>query len=134
MKTIYTSQGYLFATKDLAIVCCNDKNVIAVEVPENTFAFNGTIEINIAFNKQKGFIIDCTMENDFDQTYIVDYCPEFSISLEPNHDDWTMDLDDVVPVSGVNYEFSDLSEELQEQIKDWTKKQYENEQNTTNLS
>lgn len=113
----YTTQGWLFANKDLAVICGNTSSPIEVEVPDNTELITGRIEID---EDDKNYcVLVPVLDNDkLDWTDLVDYTPlvEFWYDETRDDEDGTTRILDCFETKWLNFKMEHLSTEMQYKI------------------
>lgn len=120
MKKVYIAHHWVFASKDLAIVCGNILNPIEVEVLEETKVITGTIFVDPW--EEKDFILQVALDGDLDCTDLVDYCPVIEISTETAYEEdndgneYPFTYLEMFETKGLNYKVEHLSKDLQTKI------------------
>lgn len=120
MKKVYISGHWIFATKDLAIVCGNILNPIEVEVPEEAKVITGTIYVD-AWGSD-GFIINADLDGGIDPTDLCDYEPIIDVNTQTGYDEdndgneYPFNYLESFETKGLNYKVEHLSKDLQTKI------------------
>lgn len=123
-KTAYTSKGVLFDSRDLAIISTNNRSPIEITVPESVELMTGKIDLSPPLLlRGQGLLFEVQLK-DFDVSQIVDYTPEFRVIMNDNHITEDCEFDCIVPINGVEFGWSDISEELQEEIQEYCENRY----------
>lgn len=120
MKKVYIAGHWIFATKDLAIVCGNVLSPIEAEVPEEAKVITGTIFVDPW--EEKDFILQVDLDGNLDCTDLVDYCPIIEINKEVAYEEdndgneYPFTYLESFETKGLNYKIENLSTELQTKI------------------
>lgn len=127
MKKVYIASHWIFATKDLAIVCGNFLNPIEVEVPEEAKVITGTIYADAWGSSE--FILNADLDGDLDMTILCDYAPIIEVNTHTGYDEdndgneYQVTHLESFETKGLNYKIENLSAELQNKIQQEIEKQ-----------
>ena len=119
-KKAYTTCGWIFESKDLAIICGNTSAPIEINIPGYAQTIGGKISIDGYSHKKAIMVIE--LDDNFDHTDCVDYMPiiefEFNSSTDEDSFERKVKINELESHEMIkcNFKIEDLSKELKTKI------------------